>query len=392
MESILQTIFLLGFAVYEQAHALPFYVRKAAWCIMHCRTAVLGGHTQACPEGHFERHWYNSCKHRMCPQCAFVQVQQWLEKQKARLLRCDHYHVIFTLPHELNAIWQWNSQQMTNILFGCARDTLMELLGDEKYLGAKPGIIATVHTWTKTLQWHPHIHCLVTGGGLGQGQWRAVRRDFLLPFAVVRDLFRGKVKAAMEVALDKGEVVLPEGLSAQRLRNLLNKLGRKKWNVKIGEKYAHGQGVLRYLARYLRGGPIANRRIVAVTEESVTFNCGREHQELLSLPLGEFIGRYVQHMAQPNAVWVRSYGLYAPSQKEELARCREVLGQAPVAAAEPLEWQQCLERCFAEGEQRPWQCPVCGRALVRQPLGHVSSVVQPFGVPPPFEGESRKAA
>ena len=264
IKNTVQSVFLIGYAAFNQAYRLPNNVRKAAWNILNCRTATLGGHRQVCPDGHFERNHYNSCKHRICPQCAFLQVQKWLKKQTKRLLDCDHYHVILTIPHELNPLWRLNNKTMANLLFRCAYDTLFELLGDPKYLGAKPGIMASLHTWTKTLLLHPHIHCLVTGGGIINGKWIACKNDFLLPFRVVRDLFRGKVCAAVLEALENESLILPEGNRPQQWKNLLNKLGRKKWNARVMDKYSHGRGVVSYLARYVRGGPISNSRIVSV--------------------------------------------------------------------------------------------------------------------------------
>jgi hypothetical protein len=162
----LQTIFQDAFPTYEQTHALPRHVRRAARAIMQCRTAALGGHVHACPDGHMARIWDNSCRHRSCPQCAYLQTERWLALQRARLLACDHYHVIFPLPHELNPLWLANVPVMATRLFQAARDTLGPLLADPKYVGAQPGIIAAVHTWGQTLVLHPHLPCLVTGGGL----------------------------------------------------------------------------------------------------------------------------------------------------------------------------------------------------------------------------------
>jgi Transposase zinc-binding domain/Putative transposase len=193
-----QTILPRGDAAYARRHAWPAQVRRAVWASLACRTAVLGGHVQACPAGHIERIWYNSCRHRMCPQCAWAQTERWLARQKARLLACEHYHVIFTMPHELSDLWLANIEGMSQLLFSSVHHTLLELLGDRKYLGAKPGIIATLHTWSQTLLLHPHIHCLVTGGGLNEtGQWVAVRHGFLLPMRVIMALFRGKLLAAI---------------------------------------------------------------------------------------------------------------------------------------------------------------------------------------------------
>jgi hypothetical protein len=134
----LQDIFQAAFPAYEQTHPLPWHIRQAGRAIMRCRTAVLGGHVQACPDGHVRRIWYNSCKHRSCPQCAFLQIEQWLSKQTLRLLDCDHYHAIFTIPHDLNAVWLANVPLMTSLLFTSVRDTLLELLGDPTSLGLGP--------------------------------------------------------------------------------------------------------------------------------------------------------------------------------------------------------------------------------------------------------------
>src|SRR5262245_61334247 len=258
----LQTIFQDAFPAYEQTHPLPLHVRRAARALMQCRTAALGGHVQACPDGHMARIWYNSCRHRACPQCAYLQTERWLARQQARLLACDHYHVIFTLPHDLNALWLANVPMMTTLLFQAARDTLSTLLADPKYLGGQPGMIAALHTWSQTLLLHPHLHCLVTGGSrTPAGAWIAVRNGFLLPMRVVMAVFRGKMVDAMRQTFARRALVLPEPMRPQQFVNLLNRLGhltKTRWNVRIMERYRHGAGVVTYLARYLRGGPIKN--------------------------------------------------------------------------------------------------------------------------------------
>jgi len=206
----LQTIFQDAFPAYEQTHPLPAHVRKAARAIIQCRTAALGGHIQACPDGHMSRIWYNSCHHRSCPQGAYLQTERWLALQRARLLACDHYHVILTLPHERNPLWLANVPVMTSLLFQTVRDTLCTLLAAPKYLGAHPGIIAALHTRSQTLLLPPHLHGLVTGGGLTPaGQWVAVRNGFLLPARVVMAVFRGKMVDAIRRTLARGELVLP---------------------------------------------------------------------------------------------------------------------------------------------------------------------------------------
>jgi Putative transposase/Transposase zinc-binding domain len=379
----LQTILQRGYAAYERRHALPIHVRRAVWAMLTCRTAVLGGHVQACPDGHVERVWYNSCRHRMCPQCAWLQIERWLGRQEARLLACDHYHVIFTIPHELNDLWLVNVAVMTQLLFASVHDTLCELLGDGKYLGARAGIIATLHTWTQTLLLHPHLHCLVTGGGLtAAGQWVAVRNGFLLPMRVVMAVFRGKLRAAIHQRLQHGQLTLPEGTSRQQVENRLNKLGRTKWNVHIRERYPHGQGVLIYLARYLRGGPLANRRVLSYDGEQVVFRYeerpkgpgGQARERTMGLPLEQFLGRWLLHVPPAGAVRVRCWGLYAHTQGDALAQCRQQLGQGPVEKPKPLGEQS---GCAELGEALPECCPVCGQRLV------CTALIPRAGAPPP---------
>jgi hypothetical protein len=331
----LQTIFQDAFPAYEQSHALPAHVRRAAHAIMQCRTAALGGHVQACPDGHMSRIWYNSCRHRSCPQCAYLQTERWLALQQARLLACDHYHVIFTLPHDLNPLWLANVPVMSTLLFQAVRDSVVELLADAKYLGAQPGIIAALHTWSQTLLLHPHVHCLVTGGGVTpDGHWKAVRHGFLLPARVVMAVFRGKMLDAIRRAWTRGELVVPEGLRPQQVLNLLNRLGhptKTRWHVHIMERYTHGAGVVTYLARSLRGGPLKHARLVAWDGAHVTFTYRTRAQEYASggsarsrmtLSREDFLQRWLLHVPVSQSRVVRSYGLYHHTSAAAFTRCR----------------------------------------------------------------------
>jgi hypothetical protein len=386
----LQTIFQDAYPRYEQTHALPSHVRRAARAIMQCRTAVLGGHVQACPDGHVSRVWYNSCRHRSCPQCAYLQTERWLALQQARLLACDHYHVIFTLPHDLNPLWLVNAPVMTTLLFQAVRDTLGTLLADPKYLGAQPGIIAALHTWSQTLVLHPHVHCLVTGGGLSpDGHWVAVRNGFLLPARVVMAVFRGKMLAAIRQAWVREELALPEGLRPQSFLNLLHRLGhpkKTKWNVRIMERYRHGAGVVTYLARYLRGGPIKNARLVAWDGDWVTFLHRTRQEEgdarpatlqRMTLSVADFLQRWLLHVPTPQTRVVRSYGLYHPTHADAMAVCRAALGQPPVEVPAPLDWQTVGAQ---RGDAHPEQCPTCGQLLV------CTGVIPRGGAPPALAG------
>jgi Putative transposase/Transposase zinc-binding domain len=387
----LQTLFQDAFPAYAQTHLLPSHVRRAARAIMQCRTAALGGHIQACPDGHVARIWYNSCRHRSCPQCAYLQTERWLAMQRARLLACDHYHVIFTLPHDLNPLWLANVPVMTTLLLQAVRDTLGTLLADLKYLGAQPGIIAALHTWSQTLVLHPHVHCLVTGGGLtADGHWKAVRNGFLLPVRVVMAVFRGKRLAAIRQALVREALRLPEGIRPPQMLNLLMRLGHRRkttWNVHIRERYRHGAGVVTYLAQYLRGGPLKNARLVAFDGTRLTFtyrarqgeaDAGPAALQRMTLPVADFLQRWLLHVPVPQTRVVRSYGLYHPSHAAALAVCRAALGQLPVEVPAALDWQTV---CAQRGDLHPERCPACGQRLV------CTGIIPRGGAPPGLVGE-----
>ena len=310
---VLQHLLDAHYPTFAETHPLPDYVRDAVHSLRSCRTAALGGHVQACPDGHVERVWYNSCRHRFCPQCTHLQIAQWLERQQARLLSCDHYHVIFTLPRELNALWLANVRRLATRLFRAAWETVSELLGDPQYLGATPGMIAALHTWGQTLVLHPHLHCLVTGGGLVGETWNAVRKGYLLPARVVMPMFRGKFLAAVHHAQAAEQLTRPAGVTAAQLRMLLHRLGRTKWHVQIMTRDAHGQGVATYLARYLRGGPLKPRRIVAWDAQTVTFRYadnhdpdaqGRGTRKLLPLSVTDFLQRWLLQVPSPVKVGI----------------------------------------------------------------------------------------
>jgi putative transposase/transposase-like zinc-binding protein len=340
--------------------------------MMRCRTEAMGGHVESCPNGHVHRIWYNSCKHRVCPQCAALGREQWLNRQKARFLDCDHYHVIFTVPQELNDVWAGNKKGFADLLFRSVRDTLLMLLGDPKYLGATPGLLMAMHTWGRNLIEHPHIHCLVTGGGLADGgKWKAVVKKCLLPRKVLMMIFRGKLLDALRHAASRGELALPGGMRPNQFLGLLNKLGRAVWNVKIMERYSSGMGVLTYLACYLRGGPISNRRLLAFAEGMVTFRY-QDHRDLdpagcprskeLQLSAKEFLRRLLTHIPVPGLQMVRSYALYANTKSKDLTLARQQLGQKKVAKSEPTRWQDLLKRL---GKGDADRCPVCGAKLIR---------------------------
>ena len=368
----LQAILQSHYEAFAATHPLADYQRRAAEQLRDCRTAALGGHIVGCPHGHVATVHYNSCRHRSCPQCAALQREKWLAGWKARLLDGPHGHIIFTLPALLMPLWRYNKTRFANLLFRAASEALRELLGDEKYLGALPGLLAALHTWGQQLAQHVHLHVLVTWGGLtDDGRWVQPKKGCLLPRHVLMEVFRGKFRAFLLRALARGELVVPPDTTATQVQNLLNRLGRETWNVKLRERYEHGRGVLTYLARYLKGGPLSNGRLVDCRNGVVRFwyrdnrdldpEDGRGRRKILPLPVDEFLARLLEHVPPPGFQTVRGYGLYANSKRAEWAVAREHFGQEPELAAVEFTWR---DFCDQRGHSAATVCPVCGTPLV----------------------------
>jgi hypothetical protein len=365
----LREIFEAGFGAYVKKYKLPYRSYQAANAIINCRTAAMGGHIQRCENGHVVGVQYNSCRHRSCPQCNERGKTQWADAQAGRLLGCEHYHVIFTLPHELLDWWSYNRRVMTDLLFSSASGALMKLLTDERHLGATPGIVASLHTWGRTLSRHPHVHCLVTGGGLTSGgEWRSSRAGYLLPVKALKAVYRGKLLEGLEAALNRGELCLPPGLGSDGAHRLLRTIARKEWNIRVQERYAHGNGVMKYLGRYVRGGPISNRRVVEAGESQVRFRY-RDHRDgknkQMTLSRDEFIGRVLWHVPEPGRHVTRHYGLYGHKARTKREVCRTHLGQAPEPERpQAIDWQTYLERL---GYTEQTRCSACGGRIQMGP-------------------------
>ena len=354
---IIQNIFRCCFPAIDQS-SLPLKDIKAAHAIMQCRTSALGYRRYRCPNAHEDKQVFHSCRHRSCPLCSEKARHDWIERQKRRLLDCAHYHVIFTVPHEYLPIWQYNRAWFTQTFFHVCRDTLMTLLADERYLGATPGLLMTLHTWGRQLNFHPHIHCLVTAGGLtASGDWKHSAGDFLVPVRVVKSLFRGKLQAAIKTALTDGTLVCPGKTTLRQWLQICRDLYRKPWSVRIEEKYAHGRGVMLYLARYLKGSPFHPKQIVYCDSKRLVFRY-LDHRDrkvkTLSLTMAEFLRRLLWHVPVPGLHVVRHYGLYGARSREQRNVCRGALGG---------EWEQ--DCSVEQGGKEPviWYCRTCGEAL-----------------------------
>ncbi len=363
-------------ATCTQRYALSAEQRHAARQIGRCRTPALGGHLQICPAGHTQRRWYHSCRHRSCPQCQRLASAHWLARLETRLLPVAHHHLIFTIPHELNALWCANRRAMGQLLFAVTHRTLQHFLADPRHLGATPGILMALHSWGRALGIHPHVHVLITDGGLTDaGHWHAPRRSHFLPARALMAAFRGRLLADVCAQLDAGALRLPRDWDLALWRRTLTRLHRLKWNVHVRTRYAHGHGVAAYLARYVRGGPMNNSQIVHADATQVRFrhlDHATGDQAFLTLAPAAFLQRVLSHVAPTGQHQLRAYGLYAPRATARRARALAVIAPAAASASAPSpvttppeHWSHYLQRLGAPRTHT--HCPTCGCAFVRGP-------------------------
>lgn len=341
------------------SQGIPLYQLKALESYRACRTAALGSHSQYCENGHLMGVWYSSCKRRGCPQCQGLSNARWLASQKERLLGVTHHHWIFTLPHELLPLWRYNRALLQDLLFDAVAGVLNTLSRDRQHLNAQPGFMLTLHTWGRNLSLHPHIHCLISHGGLnGSGQWITPKRASLFPARVMMQLFRGKFLSALR---PRDDLVLPPDLSLARFRSLTNKLGRQDWVVHCCKPYRHGRGVVTYLSRYVRSGPIKNQQITRVDDQGITFvyrNHRTSRQARQVLTPARFILRLCDHVPQRGKPTIRYYGLYHGCRRQALDTARAAHGQKPARTVTAVTWRDYLQRL-----DRLPECQHCGATL-----------------------------
>ena len=310
------------------------HVQKVLQRIKVCRTAALGYHVYQCTNddcGHV-KYQYHSCRDRHCPNCGAEKKQQWIEARMQELLPVKYYHVVFTLPHELNSLALGHRKPLFKLLFDASAATLLCFAKDPKYLGAIPGIISVLHTWGQQLSFHPHIHSIVSGGGIADGNvWKDARKNsyrFLFPVKAMQSVFRGKFLQSLKQMIAKGEVVLPEGTEAKRL---LNVLYQKDWIVYAKAPFGGPHAVIEYLGRYTHKVAISNHRIRSINDEddTVTFDykdyADQNKQKQMTLSAHEFIRRFEQHILPQRFTKIRTYGYL--SNRDRHRRINEVLNK-----------------------------------------------------------------
>jgi len=367
-------------AQFRRTHTLSPQQHKALGKIERCRTAALGGHMDVCLDCGCSEPSYNSCRDRHCPKCQWLRQARWVAQRMGRVLPTHYYHVVFTLPSELRSLVQLNRRLLFNMLFYAAAQSLLELGRDPKRIGAELGITAVLHTWTRELNFHPHLHCIVTGGGLSvDGQrWVHTGGDYLLPVEVLATLFRGKFLAKLKQAHRRGQLRLvqndDEPTDPQAFDRLLSHLYRMPWVVYAKRTFAGAEQVIKYLGRYTHRTGISNSRLVSMDDEGVTFRT--KDGKAVTVEAMQFLSRFLQHVLPPRFVRIRHYGLLASSNVATKLEVAKRLLLADNAAREPayaahvpepataeLGWQELLLQLTGIDVTR---CASCGSSNIKR--------------------------
>jgi hypothetical protein len=346
--------------------------RRVLSAIDLCRTAALGGHVDVCSGCGYEHPAYNSCRNRHCPKCQALQQEKWIRARSQRLLPVRHFHVVFTLPSELRRLAKAYPREVLDALCRAASETLIAL--GRSRLQATIGITTVLHTWTRKLEYHPHVHGLVTAGGFAveRSDWKPTSKQYLFPVEAMREVYRAKMLSALSVRHAEGAFARfddfddPEGFE-----RLMRRVAAKDWVVYAKKPFREVGHVLRYLGRYTHRVAIANSRLVHVTDTEVSFRT--KEGKVVTLEPAEFLRRFVQHVLPDGFHKIRHYGLYAASlaHKRELARKRlspdrpQARVETPSASSTSDSWIDRLRELTGRDVSR---CPACDAELVRLPI------------------------
>jgi hypothetical protein len=339
--------------------------------IERCRTAALGGHVEQCDSCGHQRIAFNSCRNRHCPKCQSLVRAQWLEDRHADLIPVDYFHVVFTLPEEIAAIAYQNKAVVYDILFHATAETLRTIAADPKHLGAEIGFIAILHTWGQNLLHHPHLHCVVPGGGLSADgeRWVSCRPGFFLPVRVLSRLFRRLFLTQLQAAFDAGHLrffnALEPLLAPRAFARHLAPARRAEWVVYAKPSFGGPQHVLEYLGRYTHRVAISNNRLIDFGAGVVSFRWKdyrhASRQKVMRLEAQEFMRRFLLHVLPAGFQRIRHYGLLANRHRAvKLARCRQLLAEpAPVVEVPevPLDYRDRYQLLIGKSLR---DCPKCG--------------------------------
>jgi hypothetical protein len=367
-------------ATYRQQHRLIPVQHVALHAIETCRTAALGGHRETCDHCGATRLTYNSCRNRHCPKCQTLAKERWLADRRAELLPIPYFHVVFTLPHDVNALAQGNPRVLYTLLFRTAADTLLTFGRDPRHLGGTIGITAILHTWGQNLTQHLHLHCLVTGGALAAGgaQWIGGSSTFLFPVRALSSVFRAKYLDALQEAADAEQLRFAAGTrdlaDARVFARWLARLRAVDWVVYAKRPFAGPEQVLDYLGRYTHRVALSNDRLVSLDDGVVRFYwkdyADHDRPKVMALGADEFLRRFLLHVLPRGFMRIRHFGLLANRTKRAtLDRCRHLLDQPPPPLADPEPLAEIVHRLTGLDVTR---CAVCGRGR-RQRTGLLPS-------------------
>jgi hypothetical protein len=355
-------------------HVLSREQRKALRNLRDCRTSALGGHLQQCDQCGHRVILYNSCRNRHCNKCQATARARWLAQRQSELLPVPYFHVVFTLPQQIARLALQNPKQIYTILFRAASETLLTIAADPRHLGALIGFLAVLHTWGQNLHLHPHLHCVVPGGGISPdgSRWIACRKSFFLPVRVLGRLFRNKFLKSLRSAFRKGDLRLSGELASLKepavFQSLCRQAARIEWVVYAKPPFGGPERVLKYLARYTHRVAISNHRLQSLKDGRVSFAAkdyaDRGRTKTLSLEAVEFLRRFLLHVLPAGFVRIRQFGFLCNRvRRQKLELCRVLLGaRQPALIDSPAAADIHLED--------PRRCPMCrlGRLIVTELL------------------------
>lgn len=377
----IQDIFLKYNSEYHNNHKLTLVQYKAMSAIENCRTSKLGGHVDVCTNCGTTKVSYNSCRNRHCPKCQSLAKERWIENQKSNLLNLEYFHVVFTIPNTLNMIAYQNQKKLYTLLFKTVAETLNELASDKKYLGAKLGFTSVLHTWGQNLMHHPHIHCIVPGGGLSSvGKWINSRKKFFIPVKVLSRKFRGKFLYYLKQLYYQDKLEFhgsQEYLYADNeFEKLLSSLYSKEWVVYCKPPFKNAAYVVEYLGRYSHRVAISNNRIISIENDNITFKW-RDYKDknkckLMTIPATEFIRRFLLHVLPSRFIKIRHYGLLGNRNKNTKLKICKKLTNTPILVKEKLSTLQFILKITGTDISK---CPRCGSEKL-------SRIIAPCNSPP----------
>ncbi len=368
---------------YANNHNLCNQQHKAIRAIVACRTSALGGHLSRCDNCNYELIRYNSCRNRHCPKCQAMQKERWISARQAELLPVEYFHVVFTLPHDINPLAQNKPQIIYNLLFQAASETLLQFSLNPKWMGAKPSITMVLHTWGQNLNQHIHVHCVVSGGGLMKnGQWKNCKKKFLFPVRALSKVFKAKYIGQLNIALNNKDIHLSSNNVS--IQKFISSLYQSDWVVYAKPPFANPEQMLAYFGRYTHRIAIGNQRLVDFKQGTVSFKwrdyADNSKQKVMDLDVNEFIRRYLLHVLPKGFQRLRHYGLLANRHKiTNLRQAQATLKQSEIKSTSVETIEEIMFRITGIDIS---VCPHCGSNTFKTIITLLPQWITHSGDPP----------